>query len=444
MLGVALGWLASCGVEEGIAADTDAGRRPVGPGLGGDGGEADPGDGGGGTPGDARDAAGTERDAGPDVVGDLPGSIDGVEPEAHSHHPPVVDSNGVLYRIVESPAEDRNQLKMMRSVDAGGTWAEVDADNRPSARDLEGTWQLQHGSTIYVSVTRNVHVWFAAFHTSDAADQPDRWVIDEDVDSDLSDSDVVQFSSLARTSDGRFWVFYSDRLVDGRQQIAYRQRLGPDSYGPKASVGDTRGSWTAPVPVVGADDVTHLFYQDDLAHRLYWRTLTVGGDLSDATRIDASGTSEVPIPHTNAVRYDDAGSEVVVIAYLDADGALRSVTIRDGTVGDAQVISAEPVMEDPDITGNDGAVAHLAIDGTTVHAVWSDRSTGDILHAELPRGGSWSSATRLWDSGEDGAFWLYASAYERVGRRRLGFTYDIGPHPDDRGRIEFDEITLPR
>ena len=373
----------------------------------------------------------------------LPGAIEGVEPEAHSHHPPVCDRNGNLYRITESPEADGNHPRMMKSSDGGRTWLEVDAGNRPAAYDLEGGWQLQSGTAIYASFTHDADVWWEAFHTSDAPDRPDRWVAEETIDSGLSEHDVDQFSSLARTSDGQFWAFYSDALVESRQQIGYRRRSADGAWGVKSSVDLTSGSWTSPVSVTGSDDVTHLFYKDHLRHRLYWRTLGRDGTLSGPVRIDASGTSAQVTPQTNAVAFEDgARRQVIVIAFASAAGILTSVTITGGAVGAERPISTASVMENPGITDNGGAVAHLAIDGTTVHALWSDATTGDIEHAVRAADGSWSAGRKAWASGKSEAHWVYAAVFERQRRRRLGFTYDAGPHPDDTGRIHYDDITL--
>jgi hypothetical protein len=380
-------------------------------------------------------------DGAPD--GELPGAIEGVEPEAHSHHPPMCDGNGNLYRITEAPESEGNRPKMMKSSDGGGTWAEVDADNRPAANDLEGGWQLQEGTAIYASFTHDATVWFEVFHTSDAADRPDQWVTEEVIDSGLSEHDVEQFSSLARTADGQFWAFYSDTLAEGRQQIGFRRRTGAGTWASKTSVDVTTGSWTSPVGVVDGDDVTHLFYKDHLADQLMWRTLGPGGQLSDATRIDTSGTSAQATPQTNPVAFEDSeGRQVVVIAFATAGGVLTSVTITGGAVGAEQPISAAAVMLSPGITDNGGAVAHLALDGTTVHAMWADAATGDIVHGLRAADGSWTGEATAWDSGDDEAHWLYAAVYQRGGVRRLGFTYDVGPHADDSGQIRYDEIQL--
>ena len=173
----------------------------------------------------------------------------------------MIDQNGNLYRLTESQKSDGNRPRMMRSTDGGSTWAEVDAAHRPASRDLEGAWQLQIGTSIYVSVANSNNVWLHIFNTSDATAQPDHWVHDERVIKDLDNvGGVAQFSSLAYTSDDHLWLFHSDSMIDGRQQIGYRQRSPSGAWGPRLSLAETDGSWTGPRPIVGLNDVTHVFY----------------------------------------------------------------------------------------------------------------------------------------------------------------------------------------
>ena len=379
----------------------------------------------------------------PDIAVDLPGAIAGVEPESQANHPPMIDGNGYLYRVTESEQADGNNPRMMRSVDDGATWEEVDAANRPEANDLEGCWQLQVGTSIVLTVAANNDVWFEVFNTSDAADRPDQWVLDEHVVDELSNSGgVVQFSSVAHTSDDRYWLFHSGTVRSGRQEIQYRRRAADGTWSDASILGDPSGSWTGPRGVVGAGDVTHVFYTDYENAELYWRTLDLDGTLSAATRIDVDGLSSERIPHTNTVIYSVGGSEIMTVGWADADGALWSARIVDGAVGAPEQITAEPVLEDPSVARNDGTVAHFAVDGSTVHVLWTDDASGDVLHASRPHDGAWSAPEVAWDSGDDIAWWVYANVYERRGRTRLGFTYDIGEHADDVGNIEYDEINL--
>jgi hypothetical protein len=210
-------------------------------------------------------------------------------------------------------------------------------------------------------------------------------------------------------------------------------------------VGSTSTSWTAPISVVGKDDVTHLFYKDHTNHQLYRRTLSCAGTLSGASRIDSAGTHATEIPHTNAVHYDNAGQEVIVIAYATGAGVLKAITLAEGQAAAESTISSAAVMVDPeqDIIDNMGTVAHLAVDGTTVHAVWSDAATGDLMHSKRAHGGAWTMPTTLWASGTNACWYVYSNIYARAGSKRLAYTCDRGPHADDAGDIFYGERALP-
>jgi hypothetical protein len=434
MLTIALG-----GAHVGCTDDTNGAT-----GTGGAGGASSSGAGGVGGTGTTGTAGGAGEGAGgrdcPDTV--LPGTIPGVEPESMANHEPIVDGNGNLYRMVESPSSDGNQPVMMLSTDGGATWAEVDEAGRPSATDLEGTYQLQVGTSAYFSVTRGYRVWFFGFNTSDATSMPDSWLPTESVDENLTSGGVTQYSSLTQTSDGQFWLFYSDIVIDGRQQIAFRRRTGVDTYGAKAKVGDESGDWTGPRALVGRGDVTHLFYEDQAANELLWRTLSASGTLSDATRIDSDGTSAVPVPHANPIFYESGGQDVIVVAFTGADDMLKSVTITDGVVGPEEQVSSGEVLQDADVVANEGAVAHLALQGSTVHAVWSDANGGGIKHSFRPDQGSWSGEQTLWSAAGQEALYVYCAVLQD-GCDRLACTYDVGPHGDDTGNIEYTEVVLP-
>jgi len=373
---------------------------------------------------------------------ELPGSIAGVEPESHAHNPPVIDGNGNLYRVVESDLASGNHPQMMRSTDGGSTWAEVDSANRPSAQDLEGLWTIQVGTQVIVVVTRDDTVWFVPFNTSDAASSPDTWGAQEAVDSGLSSSGVEQYSSVVRRSNGEFVAFYSDTLSGSNNQIAYKVRSTGGAWGTKQAVTAAFNA-TAPASVLGASDTTHLVYCDSTNDQLLWRTLTTGGTLSGSTRIDSAGTATDNIPHANPIYYDDAGSEVVAVAYADSTDILKLVRIVGGAAQTPETVSAAAITMDPGTVTNGGTVAHLAVDGTTIHAVWSDASTGDLKYRSRAADGTWSTETTLWASGPNAAYYVYNTILTYPsGAKVMAYTYDVGDHATDVSDLKYDEWPL--
>jgi hypothetical protein len=395
------------------------------------------------------------------------GGIEGVEPESHAHFPPMMDSAGNLYRITESPGAAGNKPKMMKSSNGGASWSEMHSAHTLTAKDLEGGWQLQDGNTIYSVFTNDDRVWFQQFNTAAASQNADTWVTEQVVESGLSTSGVFQYASLAQACNGQFWAFYSDKLdVDCPsgvscpcsstsmcQQIAFERRT-QDSSGQwvwgaaplgKRDLATDDKSWTGPVSVVGQGDVTHVFYKDHAAKKLYWRKLDCNGNLTAPTTVGSTTHSE-PFPHTNAVYYDNSGQENIVIAYATSLDGLKSIKLTSGVAEEKDITTSSVVInpQEPENMGTMGPAAHLAVDGTTVHAVWADGSTGDLMYSKLTHGNtSWSAPTRIWDSGEHACYWVYANIYTRAGSKRLGITCDRGPHVDDVGNIFYGELTLP-
>jgi hypothetical protein len=384
-------------------------------------------------------------------VAALPGTIPGVEPEAHAHNPVIIDGNDNLYRLTESdlvnPPAAGNHPLMYKSIDGGITWTDMDSANRPTAQDLEATWVMRVGTQIIVFVNRDDTVWRVPFNTSDSG-TPDTWGTQETVDTSLSSTGVEQFVSVTRTSDGQEWIFYSDTLVSSNQQMAYRRRTGVNTYGSKSDLGgNTAVSYTGPSAVLGASDLSHVFYTDVTNAHLYYRTLSSTGTLSSATQVDSAGTSGFSASpsryvHTNAVYYDDAGTEVISVMYADTSNMLKLVRVVGGTPQTPEAVSTNSVLTNPSATTSDAIIAHLAIDGTTTLAIWSDAGTGDLLWRQRDAAGTWGPITTLWASGGNLAYYVYNTVFTRAGRRIMGYVYDVGDHPNDISNLRYNEADL--
>ena len=381
-----------------------------------------------------------------------PGSIYGIEPEAHSHVPPYVDGNGNLYRVTEEyydPVPNHNTPLMMKSADGGQTWSEMDAANRPTDRDLEGSWLLQAGTSLIYVHTNGARITYSEFHTSDALSTPDRWVVQNERGISGLYSDPRQWVCAARTSDGRVWAFYADTTVGSNFQLAYVRRDAPGSWTPETRISTDAESLAGATCVVDpATDVAHVFYHDYANKQVLYRSLSPDGTLSPAVRVDTTGTDTAIRNYhavANPVVYSAGGSTVVTAMFASASG-VRAVLVVDGAVAAEQVIDpAAPLISPRNIgrnTGNDGPVVHLAADGSTLHAVWAVASTGDVWHSSRPHGGQWSTPTLLVDSGAGHVSWLYSNVYTLGGQRVLGYTYDLGPHEDNGGDIRYGHMPV--
>ena len=367
----------------------------------------------------------------------LPGRIGGVEPESHAHNPAVLAPNGYLYRVSESDTASGNHPMMFKSTDGGATWTEMDSSNRPTAQDLEGSWVAVDGTTVIFMVTRDDTVWWVPFDTT-----TDTWGTQETIDTGLSSSGVEQYASFVKNNDGTFWVFYSDTLSGANNQIAYRKRTGTNTYGAKSTAigGNTAVSYTAPASIKAASDLTYVFYKDDTNNTLYYRTLTTAGTLSGANSV-ATGTATDNIPHTNAVYFDDAGTETVVCAYADSADILKLVVLKNGVQQTTETISSTAILMDPGSVTNGGTVAHLAVNGSTLYAVWADGATGDIFYRSRAANGTWSAISTIWNSGANQAWYVYNTVYTYGGTVRMGYVYDV-THAVDVSDLYYNEVSL--
>ena len=371
-----------------------------------------------------------------------PYEIPGVEIESHDHVPPMMDSRGNLYRVTEDDESHGNRPQMMKSTDGGVTWVEQDRPHRPSSGDTEGGWALQDGPTIWFA-WESTDVRLLQFNTSDHPTAPDTYQLQDEVAAPSTDPGHDQYASLAENADGSLWVAYGGG-TSGAPHSSVVRRDPQGTYGSREII-DPAAATFAPRLVKGTGDRTYVFYKtaDD---RICFRALSANGTLSAPTRVDSGGTNAIPTPLTNVVSYADGGDEVLVVLFAGPDGVLRAVDVRNGVPGPEQVVSSAPVTINPGATTNDAAVAHLAVAGTTVLAMWSDATDGDVYSDQRRDDGQWGRDTLRVDTGAGTASnvqYVYLNVLRRSGdRATIGFTYDVGPTVDDDSNIFYAQFTL--
>ncbi len=368
-------------------------------------------------------------------------------PEGHGHLGPYQDGNGNLYTIVEDLPGDEggNEPKAMKSSDGGATWTEIDRGGRTSTGDLEGNWAIQVGSRIYFAFQKSSGgIYLTAFDTSDAPAAPDTWTVEREEIHEPGEKSEDQWVSISALGNGDIWAFYSDEpTAEHSHRISFRKRSwDTGAYGPSTVLAPGRTVSQA-VAVQGDGDVTHVFYKDHVEQQLFYRTLSADGTLSSAVRVDRTGTNEVHSPMTNAVVRRVGEAEHVTVAWADRAGALVSAEVVDGVPSAEQRVSDAPVVVDPGETTNLGAVAHLAAEGSTVHALFADAATQDIWYDAQAGGGGFGTDVEVTDGVETQWLTGLLPLTDRGGRRVLGFLYDTGPHGDDEGIIRYDEYVLP-
>jgi hypothetical protein len=377
----------------------------------------------------------------------LPGFLDTtwVEPESHCLVKPIINGNGDRYRVAESNLARGNHPLMGKSTDGGMTWAEVDAagSDARTTQDLEGVWVLKDGTSFIMLTTRDSVVYLDEFRMSDHATNPDTWGFGETVDTGLSTSGVIQATSIVKLSNGNYQCFYSDLLNGTNNQIALRRRTGTNTYTTKQTFNDGALNVTAPKAVVGENDVTYVFYKDNTSDSLVYRTVSATGTISARTTV-ASGTSIASdtIAHTNPVYYDDGGVEVIGIAYINDSDILKYRELRDGVLQTEETISTAALTTNPGATDSQAAVACLAVDQTTVYAMWSRLSDGDLMKRVRTLGSGWGSEATQWASGGGTGWYIYSDVVTEGTDVKLIYTYDWGTHVDDASNITYNEEVL--
>lgn len=372
----------------------------------------------------------------------LPGSLTGVMPEANAHLGPYKDGNGNLYTVLEDFLGAGNKPKLMKSTNHGANWSEIDAANRPQKSDLEGYWLEQVGTTIYFGWQKSSgEVYYAAFNTSDAPSNPDKWVI-KDVSLNTSEP-AEQWFSMNGLSNGDVWMFYGIGPNGSGEQMGFRKRVkSTGAMSAQVSL-DTGKSVTQVVSVAGAGDVTHIIYNNFATKQIFYRTLSASGTLGAAKRIDTGGTNSQYVPMTNAVLHSWGGQEYVTVAFGNPSSNLKSISVNTatGTASAEATISTVPVTVNPG-TGSKSIIAHLGTDGTTVHALYSDESGDDIWH-DKTSGSGWGG-TDVNVLGGVQTLWITGAAVynNKSGMKVLGYIYTIAPFVDDGGTHRYNEIRL--
>lgn len=114
----------------------------------------------------------------PDFSVEVPvGHLGGTFVETPARIGPYESSKGELYFIME-PTETDNYFMMVKSIDGGESWFEVDAENRPHISDLEGVGSVRsEDGIIHIVHQISEGVYHHAFATSDHSEPKDRWMV---------------------------------------------------------------------------------------------------------------------------------------------------------------------------------------------------------------------------------------------------------------------------
>lgn len=369
-------------------------------------------------------------------------TADAVEPENHGHEGPFMSSTGRLYRIFESSLASTNRPQAWYSDDGGLTWTKG-ANYSTTVTDLEGCWAVQYGNTIVFTANRDDTNWRLEYYMNDHPTLADTWSSHEVIETGMSSTGVEQFSAhIKRTSDEVH--VYSATLSGALNQINLKRRTGTNTYTSATLIGSTSSNNCGANVIKGASDKAYIFYNDMTNHRLRYNTLDSSNTLGTDTAIDTGGTNNIQVPHSNAVYIDNGGTEWIFIAYATSSG-LKLVSFSNGTLQTEETISSSAVIINPSASTNDAAVVQLAVDGTDLHIVWGDNTTGDVFYRTRTIGGTYGTTQNLtnFPGSTELVEYVYNNVYTYPGGNKvMGYTYDKGPHANDVSFPYYNEVVL--
>ncbi|HEU4864643.1 MAG TPA: hypothetical protein VFT76_00220 [Actinomycetota bacterium] len=334
--------------------------------------------------------------------------IGGAHVETPKRSGPWKASNGDLYMCLEyGEANISDEFVMLKSTDGGKQWAAMDEANAPTkdefADDLENSDGQLVGHVLHLGTfTASGRVRYNSFFVSTHPTNPDQWAtVSQEVhtaSSNPSDQDL----SIGVRSDGSVVCTYSTDPAGALERIAYRIRdAGTNAWSAETILDTTAAtSFSSSIVVIGENDLAYIIYHDDTNSLLYYKTLSLAGTLSGRTQFNASGT----IPNYKAIPaayyFDDAGDEVIVAVFRRTNN-LWERRIINGTLQTERQISGATIANNR--AGGLAPVAHMAVDGTNIHACWVDGTDPTLLRYDVSLdGAAYGTDVTKYDSATTG------------------------------------------
>lgn len=379
------------------------------------------------------------------TVAETDGYIGGAYPETPHRLGPYIDGNGNIYAVVEcvdQPTGQGDVPMMIKSTDGGRTWREMDGVNRPTSIDFEGAEVAEDGDSLMLLHNRGTTVYYHRFRMSDHATNPDTWEITDETIAGPA-SFTTQYGSIHKRSDTTIVGFY----VDGAAPPRCRYKIRNGTWGGENTVDSEGGvDFCTPASVLAASDLIHVFYKDDTNGIIYHRTLNSSDVLSGRDIVVTglpTGSGSDNCPMAAPVYYDDGGVEVVMLLYQKTltNGIVYSRAYRDN------VIQVEASASDNYVQADDGqsdqVQAHIAVQGKTVHLLYSQETVRDIYHSTNEDEGGWDTDVEERDAVT--CNWMQSNVITHSpangGSTVLAYLWDDGSGGGT-GRIWYHELDL--
>ncbi|MGJ3242221.1 MAG: sialidase family protein [Opitutales bacterium] len=353
----------------------------------------------------------------PTVTAQVPdGHLGGTFIETPGRIGPWEATNGDLYFLME-PTETDNVFMVLKSMDRGATWHEVDGPNRPAAGDLEGVASVLIDGTIHSLHQTSDAVWHHAFRSSDHPEAPDTWAF-TDKQVAAPPEPPIQTVSLTARPDGSLVGFFAGpgdlRLAEGTPDGAWQPVATLRPEGPH--------SLSGPVALSEPDGTLHLAYtrSDGTA---WYRQLRPDNTLTDKQQVtDGLGTEEADwIALLPLAR--DARNDQVSLIFRRTEGTLVEHRIRNGILDTPATVTDRPVIQNA--VDSDQAGADLVIHDGKRYVLFIDRADQDLWLTQTGANGTWQPPKRLIDGIT--AQWVRGQVQTRGPDGPVyGFVYDAG------------------
>jgi len=340
--------------------------------------------------------------------------------------------NGDLYFVME-PSETWNRMMIVKSSDGGRSWRETNSEARPETGDLEGLGSAFDGDRIHVLHQTSDEVLYHAFDTSGHPDNPDAWVVRDEIVA-APPQPPTQVADIAVRSDGSLVAVYGSA-----EGIRYRIRSADGQWGEESVIAGHASDTvlSGPAVVRGQGDIVHLAYTDNDGNGWYRR---IGADnaIGEALRFTSDlGTGDEDVGAILPLLYFDS-SDSVGIVYRTGEGRLHERRVAaDGSWTEPAVISERTVVQNA--VDSDQAGADAVADGETIHVLFIEADTGSLFHA-AGIGGNWGQAEPVVTGAR--VQWVRGTIIDLpAGGRAYGFVYDAGSNGGS-GMNKFRKVTL--
>lgn len=363
--------------------------------------------------------------------------------------PPFKSSAENFYAVVPDETVATN-FTIYKASDPSSSWSEPSSARTGPFAVISAA---QSGNNIHIigyDSTNDIYEYYNYDMTTDS------YTTSGETIEDVSGGPPVQpWCSIAVRSDGDVVVVYAgshDAVMGGDKERAEVNVRSGGSWSGPTSLGDTGGTdpfdttdvhYGNPICTKASDsDDIHIIYsfQENTADPpTSWsytvaRTIDASNTLSSQIN-NTEDTGGVLLGHSNAVAYDDAGTQR--IAWFGCDGfALEAGRATEDGSGDISSISIAGTGDDARPNGEVG-VHSLAVLGTELHGLFSQdlASEYDIYYIKSTDDGvNWDTAVEELDAVT--CNYISANIYQRGSQLVLAYVYDDG------GSTKYNEKNL--